>query len=347
MYLTDLTFIEDGNQDFLQELVNFSKRTFVANVIQEIQQYQQTPYALTPVESIMFFLSDLETRIKDKEQCYQISLKILPRGGAAASTTTQPASTSTAAASTTSTPAPTPNKEEFNWGEMEEIPGYVFNVPDSSKNIKLLANTEAHSPPKVAAGTIEKLIERVTHQAYPDPQFLEIFLLTYRTFITGKQLIDYLVMRFNMPLPKNPAMVDKYKVDILLPIQLRVINFLKNWTEKYPYDFIIDKSLRDSFNKFANTNTSIHAVKLKRISKQLKTTILSLKSGDSIKKPQINTPNTPFPGTFTLFSFFNFPLFFLVYFYFLFLGLRFFFIFFFHLISRIEKKSFLFFYHLI
>jgi hypothetical protein len=45
VYLSDLTFIEDGNADTVHNgLINFDKRRFLANVISEIQQYQQTPY---------------------------------------------------------------------------------------------------------------------------------------------------------------------------------------------------------------------------------------------------------------------------------------------------------------
>ncbi|CAG8769421.1 2943_t:CDS:2, partial [Ambispora leptoticha] len=43
VYLTDLTFIEDGNPDTLKKdraLINFSKRMKTAEVIREIQQYQ-------------------------------------------------------------------------------------------------------------------------------------------------------------------------------------------------------------------------------------------------------------------------------------------------------------------
>jgi hypothetical protein len=44
MFLTDLTFIEDGNSDFTKDkLINFTKRRYVAQVILEIQQYQQIP----------------------------------------------------------------------------------------------------------------------------------------------------------------------------------------------------------------------------------------------------------------------------------------------------------------
>jgi son of sevenless-like protein len=41
IYLTDLTFIEDGNKDNNEMgLINFTKRKQIAAVIREIQQYQ-------------------------------------------------------------------------------------------------------------------------------------------------------------------------------------------------------------------------------------------------------------------------------------------------------------------
>jgi son of sevenless-like protein len=46
VYLTDLTFIEDGNSDHLktdERLINFSKRQMTAEKIGEIMIYQSTP----------------------------------------------------------------------------------------------------------------------------------------------------------------------------------------------------------------------------------------------------------------------------------------------------------------
>ncbi|CAJ0919164.1 1767_t:CDS:10 [Entrophospora sp. SA101] len=67
VYLTDLTFIEDGNPNILKKqtnIINFSKRMKTAEVIREIQQYQSVPYNLTSVQEIQVFI---ETNLKDSD----------------------------------------------------------------------------------------------------------------------------------------------------------------------------------------------------------------------------------------------------------------------------------------
>ncbi|KAI8341421.1 ras guanine nucleotide exchange factor domain-containing protein [Chlamydoabsidia padenii] len=82
IYLQDLTFIEDGNSDFLKtskDLINFAKRAKTAEVIREIQQYQSTHYQLTPVDEIQVFIQNNLQSTRDEEQLYNESLKLEPR----------------------------------------------------------------------------------------------------------------------------------------------------------------------------------------------------------------------------------------------------------------------------
>ncbi|KAJ6251331.1 guanine nucleotide exchange factor [Anaeramoeba flamelloides] len=78
IYLTDLTFIEDGNYDFKNGLINFSKRKLVYNVIEKIKTFQKIPYNLHPVHQIISFIDD-STKTNDSD-LYELSLKIEPRG---------------------------------------------------------------------------------------------------------------------------------------------------------------------------------------------------------------------------------------------------------------------------
>ncbi|KAJ3103476.1 hypothetical protein HDU97_010059 [Phlyctochytrium planicorne] len=81
-YLTDLTFIEDGSPNFLkghETMINFSKRMKTAEVIREIQQYQNVPYQLTPVQELQEFLKQSFMETADETDLYNMSLILEPR----------------------------------------------------------------------------------------------------------------------------------------------------------------------------------------------------------------------------------------------------------------------------
>eukprot|EP01114_Cavostelium_apophysatum_P017288 TRINITY_DN5102_c0_g1_i2.p1 TRINITY_DN5102_c0_g1~~TRINITY_DN5102_c0_g1_i2.p1 ORF type:complete len:975 (+),score=296.16 TRINITY_DN5102_c0_g1_i2:77-3001(+) len=80
VYLTDLTFADDGNVDRMEDgLVNFNKNYKLFQIIREISLYQGTPYSLQPVEPIRNFLLSLPaTSISDSE-AFELSLKLEPR----------------------------------------------------------------------------------------------------------------------------------------------------------------------------------------------------------------------------------------------------------------------------
>ncbi|CAO1634614.1 unnamed protein product [Parajaminaea phylloscopi] len=82
VYLTDLTFIEDGNTDRLKSddrLINFGKRQKTAEVIREIMIYQATPYSLTPVPGIQKFIEDNLVEARSDGELYTQSLNLEPR----------------------------------------------------------------------------------------------------------------------------------------------------------------------------------------------------------------------------------------------------------------------------
>ncbi|KAJ6634993.1 Ras-specific guanine nucleotide-releasing factor 2, partial [Pseudolycoriella hygida] len=79
MYLTDLSFIEEGTPDFTQDrLLNFSKMRMVAHVIREIRHFQQTPYKIVHISRVTEYLLDTSLLLDD-EELYRRSLQIEPR----------------------------------------------------------------------------------------------------------------------------------------------------------------------------------------------------------------------------------------------------------------------------
>ena len=82
IYLQDLTFIEDGNSNFLKKsnhLINFAKRMKTAEVIRDLQQYQSTHYMLTAVPDIQGFITTHLQSSREEEELYNLSLKLEPR----------------------------------------------------------------------------------------------------------------------------------------------------------------------------------------------------------------------------------------------------------------------------
>lgn len=75
VYLTDLTFIEDGSKDLFGNLINFSKHLKIAEQILELQRFQQSlNYNFKPIDYIQNFIESSE--LIDEETAYEMSVKL-------------------------------------------------------------------------------------------------------------------------------------------------------------------------------------------------------------------------------------------------------------------------------
>jgi son of sevenless-like protein len=81
VYLTDLTFIEDGIPSNLKKnnLINYNKRAKTAEVIRDIQQYQNVPYSLQPIQELQEYIINNMRSAGDVHEMYDQSLSVEPR----------------------------------------------------------------------------------------------------------------------------------------------------------------------------------------------------------------------------------------------------------------------------
>ena len=84
VYLTTLTFIQDGSKDKLPgNLINFSKRQKAAEIIREIQHWQSKEFNLAPLPPILAFIEEALSSFSESvdwgEQFWNLSLEREPR----------------------------------------------------------------------------------------------------------------------------------------------------------------------------------------------------------------------------------------------------------------------------
>lgn len=126
-----------------------------------------------------------------------------------------------------------------NYGFDENAEKYPFDEEDRENNIVFQDSEDSTSGVVIKCATLDKLIERVTHEEYVDINTRYVFLLTYRSFTDPIHLLEKLAQRYLVPVPPNltPDEVKMFKESKLHRIQIRVWSVLKNWLTEHISDF--------------------------------------------------------------------------------------------------------------
>lgn len=101
-----------------------------------------------------------------------------------------------------------------------------FSSPDGPGNLVMAPDDDGVA--QIKAATLEKLVERLTHQVHPDFDLRSVFMLTYREFATPTELLALLARRF-----ERAEMLREQ----CAPIRIKVFSVLKHWLEHHFYDF--------------------------------------------------------------------------------------------------------------
>eukprot|EP01133_Synstelium_polycarpum_P008684 gene8684-10202_t len=110
----------------------------------------------------------------------------------------------------------------------------IWDEPEENIVIEMVRNPEDDQDEEVVkSGSLNKLVERLTHDAKVDLQFLKTFLMTYQSFCTPEKLLNKLIQRYTVPRHRE----DSDMASSTKAIQLKVINVLKKWLDEYYTDF--------------------------------------------------------------------------------------------------------------
>jgi hypothetical protein len=76
--LIDLTFIDEGNPDYIDGKLNFAKQELVAKILSSIDKYQSIRYQIAPNQPLYAYLNDLP--LLGADDLHQLSMLREPRG---------------------------------------------------------------------------------------------------------------------------------------------------------------------------------------------------------------------------------------------------------------------------
>ncbi|MBN3298710.1 SOS2 protein, partial [Amia calva] len=157
---------------------------------------------------------------------------------------------------------------------------YRFAVQDSEENIVFEDNIQSKTGiPIIKAGTVVKLIERLTYHMYADPNFVRTFLTTYRSFCKPHELLNLLIDRVLTSIPENPfgarewpsfppdihqAELQRFRKEYVQPVQLRVLNVFRQWVEHHFYDFETDPELRHRLEDYIGSKILLRGKSMRK-----------------------------------------------------------------------------------
>eukprot|EP01132_Coremiostelium_polycephalum_P005282 gene5282-6575_t len=149
----------------------------------------------------------------------------------------------------------------------------------------LNCSSNEYGNPQIMGGSLNQLVDKLTHHNISDPNFRDVFLLTFRAFTTPLNLMDLLIETHE----KQPAIKNS-----------RAVTVMTTWVVQHFYDFENDsltmdgpnhqpQKLSEKIEKFMIDNSSHHQISL------IKTQYYAQRKRDASSRR--NSINIPLPST--------------------------------------------------
>jgi hypothetical protein len=167
-----------------------------------------------------------------------------------------------------------------SWRELYHIYDDRIKLEPGDKNLWEELGTDfstasvQETPGNVREASLNALIANVTPQAgLPDSMDVNTFVTTYQTFTTTPLLVKKLLQRYQVPEKTftNPEEAKQYMVNVVRPIQLRVVKILKQLIETNYKEILNDEDMLGLIKSFTRG-----VIDQTALSKQLQSAILSV-----------------------------------------------------------------------
>lgn len=168
--------------------------------------------------------------------------------------------------------------DELIWEDVEEGKNIVYSSENTTGNLRL-----------IKAASLNKLIIRLTDERGHDPVHQRTFLTTYRSFTTPETFLKKLQQRYHVPrVIKGMEKIgdEDWERKIKTPIQLRVLNVIRDWVKNHFQDF--NERLLQELMAFLD---SIEDDTMKKLATQIKANVdRKLQVPHEDRKIQFPTP---------------------------------------------------------
>ncbi|KAJ5073248.1 guanine nucleotide exchange factor [Anaeramoeba ignava] len=271
LILYDISLIESEHETFHEKnkkLINLKKLSAISKIVEFMQLCQLSIYKFRLVQAIHTYLDSLQPK-SNFDEFLEISLKLEPKA----------IYQDKFCAQKCSTPRLRESISESGLILKDELAEQDKIVSDEDdEDDYLLFYDKNKKKYQIQAAIVKMLVKFLTKPRSSDQEFLQTFLLTYRSFTSPSELLNLLKERCIEEPPEDcqGANLEIFKKNQSLT-KLKVFNVLNHWIKSHFYDFINDPSIIEEVQSFIENTKQIPG--LEKPSEQL---------GDLLKKKQEN-----------------------------------------------------------